>query len=439
MKNEWIHRVERLLRDDWQIAPEERLLLAVSGGRDSSILVHLMLQLGQACALAHVNYGLRGEASERDSTFVEQLARKAGLPFHLYRANPLDFQSNLQAKARSVRYQWFGKLCEEHGYSWVATAHHQQDQAETVLMALLRGRGSKAVAGMQVKQGRRLKPLLDVSTAELELYAAENQIQWVEDGSNADSAYERNYVRNQVKPLLNQRFAGWERLVARQAQQWQQEHALLEEKLQQYRPVIVEVKQPDWHIWKLAPLANLAYADLLLGALAADYDLSQHERASLIKLRALSNGKALDTLHWRVSRIAEGFEWQRKSKALVPFELSIPSAGSYRFSYGRVELAVREVSFVASDMELFDADDIQFPLQLRSWRHGDRLQASGLQGSKKLSDLFNDHKMSPRQKQQSLVLCDAQHILWVVGLRRSIFAPVTDQTKRLLAIKLVYD
>lgn len=437
MKSDWIHSVAHLIREAWQIPPDERLLLAISGGRDSRLLLHLLLQLGQACALAHVNYGLRGAASERDEAFVRELAVSAGIPFHVHRADPRDFEANLQAKARAVRYQWFDELCEAQGYAWVVTAHHQQDQAETVLMSMLRGRGSQAVAGMQPKQGKRLRPLLGVSAAALEAYAAEQQLVWVEDDSNAGTTYERNYVRHQLKPLLDQRFEGWEGLLARQARQWQQERLLLEEKLAQYRPLVVAVKQFGWHIWKLEPLVKLPYADLLVGALAADYDLQQHEREALIRLCRLPHGKALDTLQWRVTRIAAGLEWQLKSALSEPFALTIPATGRYRFSHGTI--ALREASAVERDEELFDADKLHFPLQLRSWKAGDRLQATGLHGTKKLSDLFNAHRWSPQQKQRSLVLCDAEHILWVVGLRRSIFAPVTDQTKRLMAIKIVYD
>lgn len=437
MKNDWTERVRLLLREEWQIGPEERLLLAVSGGRDSCVLLHLMLQLGQSCALAHVNYGLRGAASDRDEDFVRRLAESSGLPFHLHRANPNDFQSNLQAKARALRYRWFEELCAAQSYAAVVTAHHQQDQAETVLMAMFRGRGSRAAAGMQAKSGQRLRPLLEVSAAELAAYAAANSLQWVEDSSNATSTYDRNYLRNEVKPLLDARFPGWDGLVARQARHAQQFQALLDEKIAYYHPLVVEEREHDWHFWTLAPLAGLLYADLLLGAFAAAYALQQHEREALVALQHLPRGKALDTPEWLVWRTAEGFAWQRKSAETSPVQLLIPAPGSYVFPRGTIDLT--EGTEFSDAWELFDADLLKFPLVLRQWQPGDRLQPQGMRGSKKLSDLFNTHQMSPYQKQKQLLLCDAEHILWVVGLRRSIFAPVTAQTKRLLAIKLVYD
>ncbi len=437
MKNDWTERVRLLLREEWQIGPEERLLLAISGGRDSCVLLHLMLELGQSCAIAHVNYGLRGAASDRDAAFVEHLASRAGIAFHLQKANPEDFERNLQAKARALRYHWFEELCADHGYAAIVTAHHQQDQAETVLMALLRGRGSKAVAGMQAKSGKLLRPLLQVKTAEIAAYAAEHELPWVEDSSNAASTYERNYLRNVIKPLLDARFVGWERLVARQARQAQQYQSLLDEKLAHYRSLVVEEREHNWHFWHLAPLAGLPYADLLLGAFAAAYDLQQQEREALIELQHLARGKALDTPQWLVHRTAEGFAWQRKGVEANPVHLMLPNPGRYVFPQGTIEL--REGTSFGDAWELFDADTLQFPLVLRNWRQGDRLQPLGMQGSKKLSDLFNTHQMSPYQKQKQLLLCDAEHILWVVGVRRSIFAPVTAQTKRLLAIKLAYD
>lgn len=436
MTNELVLRFQKVLREQLRLLPEQKVLAAISGGRDSVVLAHLLKTSQQNFAIAHVNYGLRGEASESDAAFVRQLAADLGVPFFEKRLNPLDFQQNLQEKAREARHAWFAELCAEHTLAGVMLGHHQQDQAETVLMALLRGRGSKAVQGMQLKNGNRMRPLLGFSRDELADYAQTEALKWVEDASNRSDAYERNYIRLQVKPLLDARFNQWEGLVARQAQQWQLYQALLEAQMPDWKAKVVQEPTPHWHQWHLAPLAGLPYADLVLGELACGYALGQQLTEALLALQHLPAGKQLDAGAWLVTRTSTGFDWHQPA-AVQPFSLQIEGPGTYQLPSARLEVATAS-NFDAS-WELFDADEMRFPLQIRSWQAGDRLSPLGMNGSKKLSDLFTDAKWSAYQKAAALVLADEQRIYWVVGLRRSTFALRNADTRALLAFKIQHD
>ncbi len=436
MTNELVLRFQSVLRQQLQLQPKQGVLAAVSGGRDSVVLAHLLKASQQNFAIAHVNYGLRGAASASDAAFVRQLAADLGVPFFEKRLNPLDFQQNLQEKAREARYSWFIELCAEQGFAGVMLGHHQQDQAETVLMALLRGRGSRAVQGMQLKNGNRMRPLLGFSSEELAAYAQALALNWVEDASNRSDAYERNYIRLQVKPLLDVRFNHWEALVARQAQQWQQHQALLAAQMPDWRNKVVQVAAPHWHQWQLAPLADLPYADLVLAELSRPYGLGQQLIEALLALQHLPAGKQLAAGDWLVTRTAVGFDWHQPA-AVPPFLLQIEGPGMYQLPTARLEVAIG-TDFDAS-WELFDADNLAFPLQIRSWQAGDRLFPLGMSGSKKLSDLFADAKWSAYQKAAALVLADETRIYWVVGLRRSTFALRTAGTRTLLAFKIQHD
>jgi tRNA(Ile)-lysidine synthase len=436
MTNELVLRFQTVLRQQLQLQPEQGVLAAVSGGRDSVVLAHLLKASQQTFAIAHVNYGLRGEASDTDAAFVRQLAANLEVPFFEKRLNPLDFQQNLQEKAREARYTWFTELCAEHALVGVMLGHHQQDQAETVLMALLRGRGSKAVQGMQLKSGNRLRPLLGFGAAELAAYAEAEALPWVEDASNRSDAYERNFLRLQVKPLLDARFNHWEALVARQSQQWQLYQQLLAAQMPDWRAKVVQVRAPHWHQWHLAPLADLPYADLILGELARAYALGQQLTEALLALQHLPVGKQLEAAEWLVTRTATGFDWHQPA-AVQPFSVEIDGPGTYQLPFATLEVALG-TNFDAS-WELFDAEQVNFPLQICSWQAGDRLFPLGMSGSKKLSDLFTDAKWSAYQKAAALVLADETRIYWVVGLRRSTFALRTAGTRTLLAFKIQHD
>lgn len=436
MINELVLRFQEVLREQLRLLPEQKVLAAVSGGRDSVVLAHLLKTSEQSFVIAHVNYGLRGTASQQDAAFVKQLAADFEVEYYEKRCDPADFQQNLQEKAREVRYSWFTEICVEHALAGVMLGHHQQDQAETVLLALLRGRGSKASQGMQLQNRLRLRPMLGFTAAEIAAYAQSAGLQWVEDLSNQHDAYERNYLRLKVKPLLDVRFNQWEGLVARQAQQWQLHQQLLEAQAAVWTPLVVKQREPHWHQWQLSPLADLPYADLLIGELARPYQLGQQLTDALLALRHLPVGKQLDAGKWLVTRTATGFDWHQPA-AVQGFLLQINGVGTYKLPSARLEVA-QGTDFDAS-WEQFDADELPFPLQIRTYEAGDRLSPLGMRGSKKLSDLFTDAKWSTYQKATALVLADQNRIYWVIGLRRSTFALRSASTRTLVAFKIEHD
>ena len=436
MTNELVLRFQKVLREQLRLLPEQKVLAAVSGGRDSVVLAHLLKTSQQNFAIAHVNYGLRGTASQQDAVFVKKMAADLQVEYFEKRCDPADFQQNLQEKAREVRYSWFAELCEVQQFAGVMLGHHQQDQAETVLMALLRGRGSKAVQGMQVQNGLRLRPLLDFTVSEIATYAQAAGLQWVEDLSNQQDAYERNYLRLNVKPLLDARFNQWEGLVARQAQQLQGYQQLLQAQTELWAPKVVHQMEPHWHQWHLSPLADLPYADLLISELARPYQLGQQLTEALLALRHLSVGKQLDAGKWLVTRTITGFDWHQPA-AVQDFLFQIDGPGTYKLPAAHLVVA-QGTDFDAS-WEQFDADELKFPLQIRSYKAGDRLSPLGMYGSKKLSDLFNEAKWSTYQKATALVLADQNRIYWVIGLRRSTFALRSASTNALVAFKIKHD
>ncbi len=181
------------------VQPDDALLIACSGGLDSVVLAYIAKEMHYRLALAHVNHHTRKDASQKDERFVASLAHSLGVPF--FRADfYFDAKGNFQQKARDFRYKWFDAISKKHGYHWICTAHHLDDQRETVMQKMLRGAGVQSLGGIREKRGNRLRPLLAVSKGELRKYALENAIIWREDASNDTIHYERNYVRHILLP-----------------------------------------------------------------------------------------------------------------------------------------------------------------------------------------------------------------------------------------------
>ncbi|EIM76050.1 cell-cycle protein [Nitritalea halalkaliphila LW7] len=190
--------------------PKKPTWLAISGGMDSTALLHLMRLSGFPLLLAHVNYGLRGAQSDGDEAFVRAMATQYQLPLSVKRSSPEALEAmggGVQEAARILRYTWFDSLLRQHPEAQaLLLAHHQEDQAETLLLQLLRGTGLKGMGGMRAVQGAYWRPLLPFSKAELRAFLQTQGLSWREDASNASTYYQRNYLRNTVLPQLEARF-----------------------------------------------------------------------------------------------------------------------------------------------------------------------------------------------------------------------------------------
>src|SRR6478609_2647814 len=204
MKEEFINYVSK---NNW-IERNQRLLLAVSGGIDSMVMLHLFRECGFNIGVAHANFQLRGDESEGDEKFVEAVCKKNSIPFFAKKFETETYaKSNrisIQMAARDLRYQWFHELADSRQYDFIATAHHLNDSIETVLLNLVRGAGLEGLDGIASKNGKIIRPMLFASRLEIENYAKENKIEWREDRSNASDDYSRNFIRHQVYPLLKE-------------------------------------------------------------------------------------------------------------------------------------------------------------------------------------------------------------------------------------------
>ena len=385
------------------------LLVAVSGGVDSMCLAQKVRLEGGPFAIAHCNFGLRGAESDGDEAFVTQWARKNGVPCHVKRFDTERYASergvSVEMAARELRYRWFGQLCRENGYEGVAVAHHANDNAETLLLNLLRGTGLKGICGMKDSsplQGsvsiRLIRPLLDFSRREIEAHAVRSGVDFRIDATNADTAIPRNRIRHAVFPQLAAINPSFRQTFGAEMKHFAQAGRLLDDLFAAGRdslcperggvlcidiPALLRRKEPGWWLWRLLEEYGFGAAQL------------EQIEASL---QAQSGKTFLSPTHRLVKDRTE----------LRVYPLSLPDSADLTDRLDVRTFAVMpgfDPRQKPADVLFVDADKLRLPLSARPPRPGDRFRPFGMRrGSKLLSDFFTDLKLDVAQKQREVVV-----------------------------------
>lgn len=395
----------------------QSVLCALSGGVDSVVLLHLLLQCGVRVEAAHVEHGIRGESSRRDCRFVQELCGKWGVPLHVIHldvpAQAAKEGRGIEETARAMRYDFLWKTREARRLETLATAHHLNDQAETVLMHLIRGASPVGLSGMRERDGALIRPLLPFSRAQIEQYAQENHLPHVEDETNADIAYTRNYIRHELIPCmekLNPRAVeavGRAAELARRQSDFVRQEALRVLRSRMYGAALADVS--DLH----PGLRSEVIAQYLRAQGTPEFSA-----ADIVRIESLLVGG----VGRRVSLGKELFERDTNGVRRVIME----PAGSGRWALhsgenetplGRFTLRTGKVPKnldLGKYAQVFDADKIRAPLFVRTRRDGDRLALLG-GGKRKLSDILIDKKV-PRALRDSVpLIVMGEEILWAVG------------------------
>jgi tRNA(Ile)-lysidine synthase len=459
------------IREHKLLFARDRVLIAVSGGPDSVALLHLLSELRRELnfhlEVAHLQHGIRGEEAQEDARFVAALAEKLQLPFHVKEVNLPQMKSaagkgNVEALARGERYRFFTTVARERELGKIVTAHTQDDQAETVLMWLLRGAGMKGLGGMSPIQRLNIpegdssnqfviiRPLLDVSKAEILEFLKEKQLPYRVDRSNRDPAFLRNWIRLKLIPQLEDRTdPNLPSRLARQAELIRDEEKLLDEmgraeldKIQAgrgiNRPALLKypkaIQRRLLRLWIEQVRGHLRgidfnHVDALLNLVAEGPPQGRFSLPGGWELV-----KEYETLllqrNFRTRRRYPCYGYQLQIGA----ELIIPEAGMTIQSrkvlppLPRLPANLMEAVF---DMAALPAHQ---GLVARNFRHGDRLQPLGMAGHKKVKDLFIENKiaLSVRTSLPLLVLGD--EVLWVPGYGRSEIGKITPETKAILHV-----
>lgn len=427
----------------------DRLLVAVSGGVDSIVLTDLLIKSKFNIAIAHCNFQLRDAESDRDETFVRQLADRYGVPIFVQRFNTTQFAEehrlSTQEAARKLRYDWFLEIQQKETEKadnpvYLATAHHADDNVETMLMHFFRGTGIQGLTGMPFyhKERRMARPLLFASREEILAYANENGLAWVEDSSNASDKYTRNLFRNKIIPSLKDVFPQLEENLQGNLQRFSEVAELYAEVVAQHKKKLIETRGNEVHIpllklQKTTPLKTISFE------IIKDYGFSSAQVDELIKLFDADNGSFIESSSHRLIKNRGWLIIASKKNDRADHIIVEEKETQVHFSNGELHIKKLDAAKVQmsteKDIALLDASAIRFPLLLRKWKQGDYFYPLGMKKKKKLSRFFIDQKLSLLDKERTWVLEMDKKIVWVVGLRIDDRFKLTPGTKNVISIR----
>ncbi|HEY4111604.1 tRNA lysidine(34) synthetase TilS [Puia sp.] len=420
----------------------DKLLLAVSGGLDSVVLADLCHRCGFDFLIVHCNFQLRGEESERDERLVSGFAVKYGRKVQAGRFDTADYAAankiSIQVAARELRYRWFEGFVREGQARWIVTAHHLDDNIETMLMHFFKGTGIAGMRGMLPKQGNIVRPLLFARKEELRAFAVEAGLEWVEDSSNESDKYTRNFFRHQLLPLVEQAYPAAASNLADNLDRFREVEAVYRraigerlKKLREYRGN--EVHVPVEKLRKEQPLATIVYH------LIEPFGFSPKQVGEVIALLDSATGKYVRSAMHRIIRnrnwlIIVPLMENEAEHILVEEQRTVVGYAGGELRFERLDAAQLRTLDQGPAVALLDADKIGYPLLLRRCKAGDYFYPLGLRKKKKVARFLTDNKLSLAAKQRVWILEMDQKLIWVIGQRIDDRWKVGPGTKRVLKI-----
>ena len=425
-----LEEFQKILTENSVLLKNSKLLLALSGGVDSCVLLDLCLKSGLSPAVAHCNFQLRDSESDADADWVKNLAQQKELKYHVQTFETQTYadqkKRSIQMAARDLRYDWFESLSQKYGYDLILVAHHADDALETFMINAMRGSGLKGLLGIPERRGKILRLLLSFSREQIMHYAQENKILWREDSSNAQSDYLRNALRHDVIPKWKEKAPNFDSQFRETLQHLAHAQNLLEEVIQSFKKNHFHKHDGGFRI-AVKALEGLGSPDYCLHALFAPYGFKQ--LSDLKQLLHAQSGKQLFSDSHRLVKDRECF-------LLTPIQFSESISYDIHAQDTSVETPKKlifseEKSFVEVDCNslLLDKSKLKFPLTLRKWKQSDYFYPNGLGGKKKLSKYFKDEKFSLLDKESQWLLCSQEDIVWVIGKRadqRFLATPTTE-------------
>ncbi len=455
MVKDLINRFREFVQKNKLISPNDKIIVAVSGGVDSVVLLDILNELKNQLKIelivAHFNHKLRGVESDEDEEFVRRFASNLGLECYVRSEDTKEYckrnKISIQEGARELRYNFFETLKLLKGFDKIATAHNANDNAETVLLNLFRGSGVNGLAGIQVKRGSIIRPLLFATRDEIEAYANEKGLQYRIDSSNLKTSYRRNYIRLKLLPLISENInPGIIETLNRTAQIFSELSEFIQHEVSKITKFIAIEENPEKVLVDIQRLKSYLYF-IQESVIISVVETFFKERIDFARVLSVLNlidstpGSSVmlsgDLLVYR-DRQHLVFLRKREFTEAEVFMYVHPGE-KYEtdyFVFSSEFVKKEDINFNPdTHIEYIDADLIADELILRNWQPGDWFVPLGMKGKKKISDFLIDLKIPIYDKRKILVLESEGKIVWVCGLRLDDRFKITDSTNKILKIE----
>jgi len=442
-------KVLRFIDEKNLIEKDDKILIALSGGPDSVFLLHFLNKYSRkfkiSFAAIHINHRLREKAASADENFCKEVTQKLGIPFYSVKKNVKAFAKRFKVSTeeagRIVRYEEFGKLSVKEGFTKIATAHIADDNAETVLLNLIKGTGLNGISGIPYSRGKIIRPLLVLTKEEIVQYLKFLKINYRTDLTNLQSEYERNFLRNEIIPLIKKRLnPSLENTLLKSSGVFREINTFVKKQLADAIDNLVIKKRNQFCISLsyLNKIKNELKSEAIRFVFEKEYkiQLSFDEVKRIFSLLEKQPGRSIN-LQGKLKVVRERNELVviNQKNDVKPKPVVISSGDSVKVD--DKYLSIKEVKTKkkqfnsGKNKEFINGDKTEPKFILRRWQPGDRFIPLGMKGSKKVSDFLSEQKLSTYSKKDQMILTNDNRIVWIIGLRLDNRFRITPQTKKI--------
>ena len=430
-----LQKFQNHTQQNFSFLKEKKLLVAVSGGMDSMVLVDLFQKLKFDFTLAHCNFQLRGTESDGDENFVVTYAKQNDITCFVAKFDTEKYSKahklSTQVTARNLRYNWFNEILEQEKFDYIVTAHHADDVVETFMINLSRGTGLDGLTGIPSQNGNIIRPMLPFSRKEIEEYVSENNLQWREDSSNASDKYLRNKIRHHIIPVFKEINESFLQSFQNTLEHLNQEQSLINDAVQMVYEKVVSEENQQLKI-NISALLHYKNHKAYLYQWLNKYGFSAWN--DVYNLIEAQSGKQILSEKYILLKDRDFLILSKKEK--TNFEEIVIHSITEKPNFP-LKLTLCNQSDISNQMKnviFVDENKIQFPLTIRKWKEGDYFYPTGMQGKKKVSKYFKDEKFTLFQKQDTWILESNNKIVWIIGHRADERFKVENTTQTIIQI-----
>ena len=428
----------------------DKILIAVSGGIDSVVLCDLFSKAKIPFAIAHVNFGLRGEESDADEVFVKKLALKYKVEFYTTtfetEAYAKEQQLSIQMAARILRYTWFEELRLKNKFDYIATAHHQSDSSETLLLNIAKGTGMAGLHGILPKRGALIRPLLFADKEMILDYVVENQIIWREDSSNESQKYQRNFIRQEIVPKFKEINPNFEETIKRTTQKITDLEKFFHFELEKFKKEYLKIDNGNYFL-PIELLVENPNLKAIYSAIFADFNYNYDQINEILAAINAEAGKTFISASHILVKDRTDFVISPKNVLTTFGTVEVPivdeqeklvDCQNYKLKITFKDYEVTQKLKSSPKTASLDFETLKSPLKIRKWKDGDWFCPLGMNKKKNISDFLSAEKVPANLKKEVRVITSNGSIAWIIGYRIDNRFKITEKTTKMLFLEQIY-